>query len=257
MAIRKVRKLTEDDLRAVLEHFDSGVLSFGAHTADEGQYCALECASIAKQIVKQNKNSHVLKNFDIDDNKMESIFTDEPERLGIPDLRCLNDAQWGSDTARTNALLPVLAALSNYEDWSKKRQTVFTRLVAEGFVTEIFPLLNGTHYYGYTTSKKVLKPFRRMCDEAVGIDDYVKVINAYYAGPPSKQSEIVTFPALPSVKDLTIDYLLSEDFNDEVFRHLTQTSHAKRHSDKVRNNRLRAVCDMLHNAAIMAQVFSR
>ena len=58
----------------------------------------------------------IIENF----KKLKKMLGDSPGYL--PDLRPLNDALWSSDEARTKALLPVMAALSDWSSWSADRQ---------------------------------------------------------------------------------------------------------------------------------------
>jgi hypothetical protein len=101
-------KLTVAELQHILDTRDKGVLSHGKHKEDEGAYCALEAVSLARS----------LKCLPSD----EWTFTDSPEEVGMPDLRAINDGPWTSNEARTKALLPLLAALSDWSEWGKERQ---------------------------------------------------------------------------------------------------------------------------------------
>src|SRR3990167_876939 len=115
-------KLTVDQLQSVLDTYDKGVLSHGAHKAKDGAYCALECISLARHNGRDN-------------------FTDDPIQLGMPDIRPLNDGPWSSDSARTKTLLPLLAALSDWALWSKKRQQVWSEYVCIGTVKHLLSVM--------------------------------------------------------------------------------------------------------------------
>ena len=115
-------KLTVEELRNVLATYGKGVLSSGGHGPDEGLYCALECVSLARHNGRKN-------------------FTDSRELLGMPDIRPLNDAMWSSDQARTEALLPLIAALSDWSQWSTTRQHKWATIVAVETVRQIISRL--------------------------------------------------------------------------------------------------------------------
>jgi hypothetical protein len=92
----------------------AGVLSPGKHEPD-GVACALEAASIAKGLA----------------------WTDDPARVGLPDLRPLNDARWSSDAARTAALVPVVEALWDWASWPEARRVAWAQHVAIATVRDI------------------------------------------------------------------------------------------------------------------------
>ena len=93
-----MKQITADYLRQRLETIDNGVLKAGSHAADSGDYCALEFRSV----------------------EMGRPFGDTPS--DFPDIRPINDGPWSSDLARTNALLPVLAALWDWQEWPEARR---------------------------------------------------------------------------------------------------------------------------------------
>jgi hypothetical protein len=99
--------MTTEELQAKLDDMDDGVLRSGSHTAGGREFCALEFKSQVDGIP----------------------WTDNPVKTGMPDLRPLNDASWPSDKARTEALLPVLAALWNYASWSDARKARWLEIV--------------------------------------------------------------------------------------------------------------------------------
>ena len=111
-------KLTIEQLQHVLDTYDSGVLSTGGHKAEDGLYCALECISLARNRGKDN-------------------FTDNPTVLNMPDVRNLNDGPWSSDVARTQTMLPLLAALSDWSLWSPKRQQQWAKKVSIETVRQV------------------------------------------------------------------------------------------------------------------------
>ena len=98
-------KLTVEDLQRVLDEHDAGVLKAGKHAFEDHKMCALESVSLARV-----------------EAMTRDAFTDNPAQTGMPDLRPLNDACWSSDKARTTAMLPLLAALSDYAEWSTARK---------------------------------------------------------------------------------------------------------------------------------------
>jgi hypothetical protein len=114
-------KITVEQLQHILDTRDSGVLSHGAHSADDGSYCALEAVSLVRGSLTGN----------------ESYFTDDPADLGMPDIRPLNDAPWSSDEARTKAMLPLIAVLSDWSLWPHARKRKFATVVALETVRQI------------------------------------------------------------------------------------------------------------------------
>ena len=104
-------KLTIEQLQYVLDTYDNGVLSTGAHKADEGLYCALECVSLARNNGRKN-------------------FTDNPIAVGMPDIRAINDAYWSSDALRTKTMLPLLAALSDWSTWNTARKVRYVTRIS-------------------------------------------------------------------------------------------------------------------------------
>lgn len=118
--MRRLPKLTLRALRRVLRVYDDDVLTNGGHQPEDCQYCALECVSVARE-TKGDKGNFKRKNL--------RRFTDHPESVGMPDIRDLNDATWSSDKARTEAMLPMMAALSDWGRWSKERQRLWVLFV--------------------------------------------------------------------------------------------------------------------------------
>ena len=99
--------MTTEDLQAALDRLDQGVLLAGAH-AEGDQFCALE----------------------FDSQVRGRAWSDEP--VTLPDLRPLNDGPWSSNAARTAALLPVMAALWEWGEWTPdRRQRWVTQVVLE------------------------------------------------------------------------------------------------------------------------------
>ena len=129
-------KLTIAQLQHVLDTYDNGVLSHGSHAPEDGAYCALEAVSLARNNGRDN-------------------FTDDPQTLGMPDLRCLNDARWSSDEVRTKALLPFISALSDWSSWSKARQQRWATLVAVRTVNRVVANL-----------PRVSKELQNLCQKA-------------------------------------------------------------------------------------------
>lgn len=105
------------ELETILRDRFGGIISYGTHTAN-GRACALELASQAQGIA----------------------WTDDPERVGYPDLRPLNDARWSSDAARTAALLPVLVALADWRVWPDARRVEWMRAVALRTIREVLSI---------------------------------------------------------------------------------------------------------------------
>ena len=100
-------------LQTILGQRFGGVITAGQHAAD-GQACAMELA-------------HAVHG---------DLWSDVPDYW--PDFRPLNDAPcWSSDQARTAALLPVLAAVWDWEIWPAARQRAFAATVALRTVREL------------------------------------------------------------------------------------------------------------------------
>jgi len=99
--------MTTEELQQKLDEMDDGVLRSGAHPAGGRVFCALEFKSQVDGIP----------------------WIDNPTKTGMPDLRPLNDTYWPSDKARTDALLPVLAALWDYAKWSDARKARWLEIV--------------------------------------------------------------------------------------------------------------------------------
>ena len=99
----------------VRERF-GGRLAWGAHEADSVA-CALEAAHAA----------------------MGDPWSDRPDRW--PDIRPLNDGPWSSDTARAEALVPLLIAYWDWAEWSvARRQRVMdclVRLTVQQLIAEL------------------------------------------------------------------------------------------------------------------------
>jgi hypothetical protein len=96
-------------------HFGGG-LGSGSHEPN-GVGCALEVASVARGIE----------------------WTDDPDLVGLPDLRPLNDGPWSSDKARAEAIAPVIVALWDWADWPDDRRQAWAGVVAERTILEILP----------------------------------------------------------------------------------------------------------------------
>ena len=114
-----MKQITADYLRQRLETIDNGVLKAGSHAADSGDYCALEFRSV----------------------EMGQPFGDTPS--DFPDIRPINDSLWSSDSARTNALLPVLVALWDWQEWPEARRQRWAVKVVIDTVRIIIAELSG------------------------------------------------------------------------------------------------------------------
>ena len=117
-------KMTVAALRKGLTAHDNGVLSYGGHEAGARAFCALEYRSVL----------------------LGQQFTDDPDMVDFPDIRSLNDA-FGkgpdADTHRTKHLLPVLAALWNWHEWSQTKRIKWAKRVAIYTVNDIVSALPG------------------------------------------------------------------------------------------------------------------
>src|SRR3990167_996716 len=117
-------KITVEEFQHVLDTLDSGVLSYGSHTEEDGLFCAIEC-------LNKVRLPHM------------PCF-DDPS--GFADIRHLNDA-FGkgheADVARTNEILPLIAELSDWHEWSSHRQVVFATELVISLVRETIAHLPG------------------------------------------------------------------------------------------------------------------
>src|SRR3990167_7820046 len=105
--------MTLEKLYQELRTRDKGVLKEGRHTAKSGEYCFHEF-----------------------DNALRGReFSDEP--IDFPDLRKVNDGFWNSDEERTEHLLPVMAALWDWSEWSAGRQARWVTKVTVKLVRQI------------------------------------------------------------------------------------------------------------------------
>jgi hypothetical protein len=87
-----------DNLGQILRTRFGGVISAGKHEPD-GQACALELYAVA----------------------IGHEWTDNPQALGMPEIRGLNDA-FHDERLRTQHMLRVLTALYDYPNWSADRK---------------------------------------------------------------------------------------------------------------------------------------
>lgn len=105
-------RMDTTELQRLLSEHDDGILRHGQH--EEGrEFCALEFESRVRG----------------------RAWSDAP--ITLPDLRPLNDARWSSDTARTAALLPVMAALWDWTSWSTERRQAWAERVVIATVNQI------------------------------------------------------------------------------------------------------------------------
>lgn len=121
-------------LKAKLVELDKGVLYSGAHTAGKGQFCALEFVNT------------LLDGVDFTDSEgYTPELNDNPNYM--PDLRGLNDhPKWKSNKDRTDHLLPIIAALWTYDDWSRKRSDEFKKRLVSLINEVVFPGTVGWKY---------------------------------------------------------------------------------------------------------------
>jgi hypothetical protein len=109
-------RLELSTLTTLLHDRFGGVILSGFHQPG-GQCCALELLNVARG----------------------NPWSDDPVRAGVPDIRSLNDAAW-PDSARTAAMLPLLAALSDWTEWGDARRMAWARSVVLRTVRELLPL---------------------------------------------------------------------------------------------------------------------
>lgn len=111
--------ITIEELQKGLDDLDGGVLKGGKHEPDSRQFCVLEFDSI-------------MRHRPLSDNA-----------ITLPDLRPLNDAFLSDDAARTDALLPVMAALWDWTAWSPERRQSWTRRIVIETVRRLIAELPG------------------------------------------------------------------------------------------------------------------
>src|SRR5262245_37706993 len=100
---------TEQSLRDVIAKH-GGVLKRGAHKPEQGECCILEARSICLGLE----------------------MTDSPAKTGMPDIRRLNDASWSSDQIRTEQMIRLTVALSDWATWPNERERAWVdRVVVE------------------------------------------------------------------------------------------------------------------------------
>lgn len=101
-------KMTTAILQAHLDRLDDGVLRYGAHKPGR-EFCALEFKSQVDELE----------------------WTDNPYTLQFPDIRPLNDLfPPSADRERTAALLPLMAALWDWKEWTPEKRKVWVTRVA-------------------------------------------------------------------------------------------------------------------------------
>ena len=109
--------MTVKQLQAELAIRDKGVLKAGSHKVEEREFCALEFVSVLHDEPLNDKPGH------------------------LPDLRSLNDGLWKSDISRTESLLPVIAALWDWNNWSLNRKDKWAETVVVQTVNRIISRL--------------------------------------------------------------------------------------------------------------------
>jgi hypothetical protein len=107
--------MTIEQLQAELDRLDDGILRRGSHKPGR-EFCALEFESQVRG----------------------REWSDKP--ITMPDIRPLNDGKWGSNKARTEAMLPLMSALWDWSDWSKNRQQKWAEIIAIETVRQFRPL---------------------------------------------------------------------------------------------------------------------
>ena len=168
-------KMTVEQLQEGLIKHDKGVLKYGSHKAGDREFCALEFRSVMQGI----------------------HFTDAPNKVGMPDLRRLNDAFGNgheADQVRTKAMLPVLAALWDWQDWSKPRRTRFAQLLAVMIVNQITADL-----------PKLPKAIKRKCQEAKNCEEACNAAAAAAAAAAADAAYAARFKVLNLACQLFVD----------------------------------------------------
>lgn len=109
--------MTVEELRTKLNELGEGVLYSGTHLQNTQEFCALEF-------------SHAVRNHPHQDTPGD-----------LPDLRQLNDGSWSSNEARTNAFLPMMATLWDWQIWTPARQQRWIEYVVIQTITRIISQL--------------------------------------------------------------------------------------------------------------------
>ena len=94
-------EMTVEVLQRGLAFHGGGVLKAGSHKEGSGEFCASEFSAIMR-------------------GKPVFDFSDD-----LPDIRAMNDAFGSNDLERTKCLLPVIAALWDWNAWDKTRRQRF------------------------------------------------------------------------------------------------------------------------------------
>lgn len=244
--LKKIRPVTEADIRYVLRVYDKGVLSNGSHQCQDGEFCALEAISMARGIIQENKNAPTTKLKKVKLEDLEQYFSDDPDYVGYPDLRNLNDAyEWKDDADRTKKLVPLLAALSNYENWGAKRFKSFKSKLLIFVVQNILPDVvgkDGLELCGdakgpFEEAKHVSKrDFKRMCRAVTNVTQALKCWNMVYVSDYYSRQ---WFP------DLNAEFSVDDFLRKKLTRCLDETSG----SDAKRRRRLHLAVDCIRWAA--------
>jgi hypothetical protein len=112
-------KITIDELQDVLRTRFGGFLRRGNHKPGDGACCLLELQCAVRDCAPNG-------------------LSDEPEKVGLPDFRPMNDA-YVDDAARTEAMLPLSVAFQDWGLWSEQKKKAITNRVAYKFITQILP----------------------------------------------------------------------------------------------------------------------
>src|SRR3990167_5331502 len=117
-----MKTITVKQLREKLAGL-GGALKSGKHNASSGECCALELVCAVRKCSDDGAD-----------------LSDDPKVVGMPDFRNINDSAWESDAQRTKHMLPVLAAYSDFMEWSEARQVATVNEYGFLYVHEILPI---------------------------------------------------------------------------------------------------------------------
>jgi len=107
MSKRRIKASDIGPLEQVLKRY-GGKLYSGVHKSTEGKCCILELVAVSKGLQ----------------------FTDDPEAVGMPDYRQLNDGNWSTPQLRAKHMLRLAMAFEAWPEWSEGRRRRFVeRLV--------------------------------------------------------------------------------------------------------------------------------
>lgn len=156
-------------LAVVVRERFGGRLSACAHEPN-GCACVLEAASCVRGV----------------------NWCDDPEAVGLPDMRPINDA-FRDDETRTRCMLPVAIALWDWPQWSDDRRVAWVRAVVLRTVREILPI--ALRACGFEQSAAACERAEDLADVAKAVADAVNRANAATAADRAAAAKAVAIAA--------------------------------------------------------------